>query len=140
WSKSTKQKFSEATKCIADQYTKYEAVPGVHLNGKLTSGENIADNGGVKIAYEAYKAWRKDKQIPRDVEGYSDDQLYYLAYGQSWCDKMTPRMLTTIAHSNPHSTAKSRINGVIVNQPGFASAFKCAAGTPMNTGKQCSVW
>ena len=58
WSKATKAQFATATKCVVDQYAKYEAVPGVHLNGKLTAGENIADNGGVKLAYEAYKAWR----------------------------------------------------------------------------------
>jgi len=60
WSKATKEKFLDATKCIQDQYAQYEAVPGVKLDGKLTSGENIADNGGVKLAYEAYKAWREN--------------------------------------------------------------------------------
>jgi predicted metalloendopeptidase len=142
WSKSTKDKFAEATKCIVDQYAQYEAVPGVHLDGKLTAGENIADNGGVKLAYEAYKAWRTQQKQPppREVDGFSDDQLYYLAYAQSWCEKVTPENLETMAHSNPHSPPKWRVDGVIVNQPGFAPAFKCAAGTPMNPGKQCNVW
>jgi len=63
-----------------------------------------------------------------------------MAYGQSWCDKMTPEALETRAHSNPHSPPMWRVNGVIVNQPGFGTAFKCAAGTPMNPGKQCGVW
>ncbi len=140
WSASTKKQFAEATKCVVDQYSKYEAVPGVHLDGKLTAGENIADNGGVKLAYEAYKAWRDGQSVPRDVEGYSDDQLYYLAYAQSWCEKVTPELLETMAHSNPHSPPMWRVNGVIVNQPGFGAAFSCKAGTPMNPGKQCSVW
>jgi predicted metalloendopeptidase len=140
WTKATKDKFGEATKCIQDQYAQYEAVPGVHLDGKLTSGENIADNGGVKLAYEAYKAWRNGKDVPREVEGYSDDQLYYLGYAQSWCDKQTPELLETMAHTNPHSPSKWRVNGVIVNQPGFGPAFKCSAGTAMNPGKTCGVW
>ena len=142
WSKDTKDKFAEATKCIVDQYGQYEAVPGVKLDGKLTAGENIADNGGVKLAYEAYKTWRDHQSTPppREVEGFTDDQLYFLAYAQSWCEKATPEMLETMAHSNPHSPAKWRVDGVIVNQPGFGAAFQCAQGTPMNPGKTCGVW
>jgi predicted metalloendopeptidase len=142
WSKATKQRFAEATKCVVDQYGAYEAVPKVRLNGKLTAGENIADNGGVKIAYLAYQAWRAGQAAPppREVEGLTDDQLYFLAYGQSWCDKATPEQLKTMAHSNPHSPPRWRVNGVIVNQPGFGAAFQCKAGAPMVPEKQCSVW
>jgi predicted metalloendopeptidase len=142
WSKSTKAKFKTATKCIQDQYSKYEAVPKVHLDGKLTSGENIADNGGVKLAYEAYKTWRSLQKTPvqRAVDGVSDDQLFYLAYAQSWCMKVTPESLTTRAHSDPHSPPQFRVNGVVVNQPGFAAAFSCKAGAPMAPAKNCSVW
>jgi predicted metalloendopeptidase len=142
WSPSTKAAFDKATTCIQNQYGAYEAVPGVKLDGKLTSGENIADNGGVKIAYEAYQAWRAQQNPPppRTVEGFSDDQLYYLAYAQSWCEKITPEELETMAHSNPHSPAKWRVDGVVVNQPGFGPAFQCKQGTPMNPGSSCSVW
>ena len=142
WSKTTKDKFKVATKCIQDQYSKYEAVPKVHVDGKLTSGENIADNGGVKLAYEAYKTWRAKQTTPvqKEVEGLSDDQLFYLGYGQSWCMKVTPEALTTRAHSDPHSPPMWRVNGVIVNQPGFAAAFKCKAGAAMAPAKNCSVW
>jgi len=142
WSKATKTSFGEATKCVVDQYAQYEAVPGVKLDGKLTAGENIADIGGVKLGYQAYTMWRKAQPIqpPAKVGDYSDDQLYFLAYGQSWCDKRTDAALETMAHSDPHSPPKWRVNGVIVNQPGFGGAFGCKIGTPMNTGKQCSVW
>ncbi|HTR50906.1 MAG TPA: M13-type metalloendopeptidase [Kofleriaceae bacterium] len=75
-----------------------------------------------------------------DIEGYTDDQLYFLSYAQSWCQKDTPESLATMAHTNPHLPAKWRTNGVIVNQPGFGPAFSCSVGTPMNTGKPCSVW
>ncbi len=142
WSKATKQKFTAATRCIQDQYSKYEAAPKVFLDGKRTSGENIADNGGVKLAYEAYKTWRTKQSpaVPREVEGVTDDQLFFLAYGQSWCMKYTPESLVTRAHSDVHSPAKFRVNGVVVNQPGFAAAFKCTAGAPMAPAKNCSVW
>ncbi len=142
WSVQTRTRFAEATRCVVDQYARYEAVPGVRLDGKLTAGENIADNGGVKLAYQAYQAWRAehDPPPPRQVDGYTDDQLYFLAYAQAYCDKETPEVLETLAHSNPHSPSKWRVNGVIVNQPGFGPAFRCTAGTPMNPGQRCSVW
>jgi len=142
WSASTKENFATATKCVVDQYAQYEAVPKVKLDGKLTAGENIADNGGVKLAYQAYQAWKaKQPQPPQTRIGeFTDDQLYFLAYGQSWCEKVTPQALETMAHSNPHSPPNWRVNGVIVNQPGFADAFSCPTGSAMNTGKRCSVW
>jgi putative endopeptidase len=142
WSKATKDNFKRETQCVVDQYSHYDAVPGVKLNGELTAGENIADTGGVKLAYQAYEAWRAAQPVPpiANVEGHSDDQLYFLAYAQSWCDKTTAELLETMAHSNPHSPPMWRVNGVIVNQPEFGAVFKCAAQTPMNTGKQCSVW
>ncbi len=145
WSKSTKDKFEAATKCVVDQYGKYEAVPKVLLDGRLTAGENIADIGGVKLGYVAYQQYKaqqaaKKQPVQTKVDDLTDDQIYYLSYGQSWCDKQTPAALETQAHSNPHSPPKWRVNGVVVNQPGFAAAFGCKANTPMNPGKQCSVW
>jgi predicted metalloendopeptidase len=142
WTKPTRERFATATQCVVDQYARYEAVPKVRLNGKLTAGENIADNGGVKLAFQAYQMWKTQQKPPPPavVEGYTDDQLYFMAYGQSWCAKITPEALENSAHSNPHSPPMWRVNGVIVNQPGFGAAFKCAANTPMNPAKQCAVW
>jgi putative endopeptidase len=142
WSKPTRDKFAAATQCVVDQYARYEAVPKVHLNGKLTAGENIADNGGVKLAFQAYQRWKTQQKPPPPamVEGYTDDQLYFMAYGQSWCSKATAEQLENNAHANPHSPPMWRVNGVIVNQPGFGAAFRCAANTPMNPAKRCAVW
>jgi predicted metalloendopeptidase len=142
WSPSTKSNFEAATKCIVDQYARYEAVPGVTLDGKLTAGENIADTGGVKLAFQAYQTWKAAQKTPppAKVDTFTDDQLYFLSYGQSWCTKMTPEALETMAHSNPHSPARWRVNGVIVNQPGFGTAFQCKTGAAVNPGKQCTVW
>jgi predicted metalloendopeptidase len=142
WSPATKKAFGEATQCVVDQYAQYEAVPGVKLNGKLTAGENIADIGGVKLGFLAYRAWRAKQKTPPPavVDGYTDEQLYFLAYAQSWCAKVTPERLENMAHTNPHSPPMWRVNGVIVDQPGFAEAFQCKAGTPMHPGKTCVVW
>ena len=142
WSKSTSKQFHAATACVQKQYSKYEAVPGVFLNGKLTSGENIADIGGVKLGYLAYQAWRKAQATPppAKVGGYTDDQLYFLAYAQSWCMKTAPEQLENRAHTDPHSPPMWRVNGVIVDQPGFGPAFSCKQGTRMNPGNACSVW
>jgi len=142
WSKSTKKEFGAATKCVQQQYAQYEAVPGVKINGELTSGENIADIGGVKIGYQAYQQWRAQQSSPppAKVGDYTDDQLYFLSYGQSWCMKRTKENEETRAHSDEHSPAKWRVNGVIVDQPAFGAAFRCNVGTKMNPGKKCSVW
>jgi predicted metalloendopeptidase len=142
WSKTTKDKFTAATKCVVEQYGKYDAIPNIKLDGKLTAGENIADIGGVKLAFQAYQAWKTAQTTPvqKDIEGLSDDQVYYLAYAQSWCEKVTPEALELQAHSNPHSPPKWRVDGVIVNQPGFGTAYSCKAGAPMTPAKQCNVW
>jgi predicted metalloendopeptidase len=142
WSKSTKDEFGKATQCVVDQFAQYEAVPGVKLNGKLTAGENIADIGGVKLGFQAYQQWRGQQSTPppAKVDSFTDDQLYFLAYGQSWCAKMTPEAAETRAHTDPHSPPRWRVNGVIIDQPGFATAFQCKAGSKMNPGNSCSVW
>jgi predicted metalloendopeptidase len=142
WSPETKAAFASATECVVEQYGAYEAVPGVKLDGKLTAGENIADIGGVKIAFLAYQAFRAHASSPppAQVEGLSDEQLYFLAYAQSWCAKLTPELLETMAHTNPHSPPRYRVNGVVVDQPGFAAAYGCAVGTPMNPGHACEIW
>jgi predicted metalloendopeptidase len=142
WSKATSAKFKSATACVVKQYGKYEAVPGVKLNGALTAGENIADIGGVKLGFQAYQAWRAKQATPppAKVGAYTDDQLYFLAYAQSWCAKETPEALETQAHTNPHSPPQWRVNGVIADQPGFAAAFACKVGTPMAPKNACAVW
>ncbi len=141
WSKETRAHFDEATRCVQEQYGQYEAVPGVKLNGELTSGENIADIGGVKLGLAALQAWEAaHPEERRTVPGVSDEQLYFVAYAQSWCMKETPQALELHAHSDPHSPARWRVNGPVVDVPGFAEAFACKPGTPMNPGRVCAVW
>ncbi len=141
WTKDTKAKFDEATKCVQHQYSEYEAVPGVKLNGELTSGENIADIGGVKLGYAALMAWAQaHPEEHRVVEGFTDPQLFFLAYAQGWCSKETPQFLEMLARTNPHSPARWRVNGPMADVPAFAAAYQCKEGTALNRGKVCSVW
>ena len=136
WTKETKAKFEAATKCVQDQYSQYEAVPGVKLNGALTSGENIADIGGIKLGYAALQAWQKaHPDEHRAVEGHTDEQVFFLAYAQGWCSKETPQFLEMLARTNPHSPPRWRVNGPMADVPAFAQAYACKAGTPMNPGK-----
>ncbi len=140
WSESTGKLFKEQTKCVVDQYTSYEALPGIHLNGELTAGENIADIGGIKLAYMAYRNARKDAKEQVSSGGYTEDQLFFLAYGQSWCEKIRPQGLEMMAKTNPHSPPRFRVNGVVADVPQFAEAFSCKPGTPMRPAKACAVW
>jgi predicted metalloendopeptidase len=141
WTKETKAKFETATKCVQNQYSQYEAVPGVKLNGELTSGENIADIGGVKLGLAALAAWQKARPGERrTVKGFTDEQLFFLAYAQGWCSKETPEFLETLARTNPHSPPRWRVNGPMADTEAFTKAYQCKAGTPMNSGKTCAVW
>ena len=141
WTPATKAKFVEATRCVQDQYSGYEAVPGMKLNGELTSGENIADIGGVKLGYAALVAWKKaNPGEHRRVAGYTDEQLFFLGYAQGWCSKETPEFLETLARTNAHSPPRWRVNGPMSDVPAFADAFQCKAETPMRPAKVCSVW
>src|SRR4029077_14462796 len=135
WSEATGKQFEEQTKCVVDQYGAYEAVPGIKLNGKLTAGENIADIGGVKLAYTAYREARKGAAETISADGYTEDQVFFLAYGQSWCQKERPELLELMAKTNPHSPPRYRVNGVVADVPAFAEAFACKEGAPMRPAK-----
>jgi predicted metalloendopeptidase len=140
WSEATGKLFKDQTKCVVDQYAGYEAVPGVKLNGELTAGENIADIGGLKLAYSAFKEAQKASPERVSADGMSEEQVFFIAYGQSWCEKMRPELLELMAKTNPHSPPQYRVNGVVSDTPAFAEAFSCKEGSPMRPAKACSVW
>jgi putative endopeptidase len=141
WTEDTRAKFDAAVQCVRDQYSQYDAISGVKLNGALTSGENIADIGGVKLGLGALAAWRKAyPEEQRSVEGFSDEKLYFLAYAQGWCSKETPQFLEMLARTNQHSPARWRVDGVMPDIPQFGEAFQCKPGSPMTSAKPCAVW
>jgi putative endopeptidase len=140
WSPKVGEAFKARTGCVADQYAGFEALPGMKLNGKLTLGENIADLGGVKLAFRAYRAMRAGAAEVVEADGFSEDQQFFLAQAQAWCGKMHDETLRMLVQTNPHSPPRFRVNGPLSNLPEFAEAFQCAPGTPMRPAKTCSVW
>jgi predicted metalloendopeptidase len=140
WEPEAGQKFKQKTQCVDDQYAAYETLPGVKLNGKLTLGENVADGGGVMLAFRAYRQIRKEAKERTVAEGFDESQQFFLAFGQSWCSKQTPEVARMLAQVDPHSPPMFRVNGSLANLPDFAEAFHCAEGTPMHPAKVCRVW
>ena len=141
WTAGTKAQFEAATQCVKDQYSAYEAIPGVKLNGPLTAGENIADIGGVKLGYAALLAWKRSHGgVGRYVAGFTDEKLYFLGYAQGWCEKETPEFLEMLARTNPHSPPRWRVDGPMADNPAFAEAFQCKEGSREKPAKACSVW
>uniref|UniRef100_A0A0R3PD92 Peptidase_M13 domain-containing protein n=1 Tax=Angiostrongylus costaricensis TaxID=334426 RepID=A0A0R3PD92_ANGCS len=123
--------------CIIDQYSKIK-VPetGQYLNGKLTQGENIADNGGVKVAFKKYG---EEKRI-KGLEQFSNEQMFFIGYGTIWCAHATRDYSWASILTDSHAPQKYRVNRVLANRPEFAAAFNCAVGTPMNPTDRCAIW
>jgi endothelin-converting enzyme/putative endopeptidase len=141
WTKDDKQKFEERTKCVADQYAQYVVVDDVHINSRLTLGEDVADLGGEILAYSAWQGATKDKGL-KPVDGLTPEQRFFIGFAQWDCANDRPENMRLRAMTDPHSPSKHRINGVVVNMPEFSSAFSCKAGQPMVNPpeKVCKVW
>jgi putative endopeptidase len=140
WEPQVSEAFEEAATCIEDQYAGYEALPGLNLNGKLTLGENIADNGGIKQAYRAYQSWVADNGAEPELAGLTGDQQFFIGEAQAWCTLYKPEKLEVQVKTDPHSPAEFRVNGPMRNFPEFAEAYGCEVGTPMNPVDRCEVW
>jgi endothelin-converting enzyme/putative endopeptidase len=141
WTKEDKQKFEERTKCVANQYAQYVVVDDLHINSRLTLGEDVADLGGEILGYIAWKDATKDKDL-KPVDGLTPDQRFFIGFAQWDCSNTRPEEMRLRALTDPHSPSKYRINGVVVNMPEFANAFSCKAGQPMVNPpeKVCKVW
>jgi putative endopeptidase len=138
WTPSVGQQFEAKTECVAQQYASYEVLPGASINGKLTLGENIADLGGVKLAFQAYRALRSGEGPA--AGGFTEDQQFFLAVGQAWCSKFREPAMRMRLQTDTHSPPRFRVNGSLANIPAFAEAFRCEQGTTMNRANTCSVW
>jgi len=132
WTPVVAETFQRKSQCLIDQYDKYTVAGGVPIKGALTLGENIADLGGLKLALKAFK----------NLGAYSgeDLQTFFISYAQSWCGKSTPEKEKRLATMDPHSPPRFRVNGVVVNLPEFAEAFRCETGAPMAPLERCEVW
>jgi predicted metalloendopeptidase len=112
----------------------------VKVNGKLTLGENLADLGGLALAFQAYQASRAGRPPEAAVGGFTPEQQFFLAHAQAWCQQIRPENARLRAVTDPHSPARWRVNGPLANLPAFASAFRCQAGAPMVRAERCDVW
>jgi predicted metalloendopeptidase len=140
WSKAVGEEFVRRADCVVKQYDAYPVLDDVKLNGQLTLGENLADLGGLNLAYAAYQASRAGKLPEAPVGGYSAEQQLFLAHAQAWCAQIRPENARLRAATDPHSSARWRVNGPLSNVPEFAKAFQCKAGDPMVRADRCVIW
>jgi endothelin-converting enzyme/putative endopeptidase len=146
WSPRDASEFNQRAACLVKEYDGFIQVDTLHVNGKLTLGENIADLGGLRLAYLAWKQRELQPDAAPDrtkepaIAGLSPEQQFFVSYGQGWCQNDRPERLRLRVEVDPHSPEKFRVNGVVVNLPEFQQAFGCKAGQPMVSTNRCSIW
>jgi endothelin-converting enzyme/putative endopeptidase len=142
WTDADFKNFQERGACVVDQFDHYFIEEGVHHNGKLVLGESIADLVGVKIAFLAFQKSLEDKPRPADIDGFTPEQQFFIAYGQSRGDETRIESQRLMVQTDGHPVAKFRVIGPLSNQPRFQKAWNCNAGAPMvrPEGKRCEVW
>jgi predicted metalloendopeptidase len=143
WTPGDAKEFEQRVDCTAKEYSNFVAVKDdkgeVKLNGKLTLGENTADNGGLKLAYMALTEIIGNTPV-KPIDGYTPQQRFFLAYGQIWCQNVTDQEARKRALTDPHSPGRWRVNGAVQNSAAFQQAFGCKAGQPMVSENACRVW
>ncbi len=143
WTAQDGTEFDKRASCIADEYSNFVAVDDLKLNGRLTLGENTADNGGARIALMALEHMIADGQAgpaAQTIDGYTPQQRFFLGFGRAWCEKRRPEYSRMLVSVDPHSPGKYRVDGVVQNMPEFQKAFNCKAGQPMVRENACRVW
>jgi putative endopeptidase len=144
WTSGDGQAFEQRAACVADQYSSYVVAGDTHINGRLTLGENTADNGGLRLALMAYlrsQVGSDSNQPPSDrLDGFTPEQRVFLGWAQGWCENSRPEAERLQATTNPHSAARFRVNGPVSNMPEFAHAFSCKPDAPMVRANACRVW
>jgi endothelin-converting enzyme/putative endopeptidase len=142
WTPEDKKQFEARTACIDNEYSSFIAVDTLHVNGKLTLGENTADNGGIRLAYMAMEAYASQHHIDltKKMGGFTPEQQFFIGYAQNWCTNERPAFVRLLVQSDEHSPNRLRANGVVRNMPEFAHAFSCKQGQPMAPVDRCRVW
>jgi endothelin-converting enzyme/putative endopeptidase len=153
WTDQDAKNFDQRAQCIVDQYAQYPVVDDIKINSKLTEGEDIADLGGLILAWMAWKEQSQNQHlhaiapeqgapgIPQENrDGFTPDQRFFIGYAQWACENNRSENLRVSAITDPHSPGKYRVNGVVANMPEFEIAFACRAGQPMAPKQRCRVW
>ncbi len=139
WTPDDTREFEKRAQCLVEEYSGFTAVGDVKLNGKLTLGENTADNGGVRVAYMALLAYLAGRAEDK-IAGFTPEQRFFLGYAQIWCQNTAEAQARLRAVTDPHSPGRYRVNGVVSNMPEFRRAFGCGEGQPMVRPDACRVW
>jgi len=144
WTDADRKAFEERTARLAAQFDSYEALPGKHVNGRLTMGENIGDLGGLNAAYDALQmALKKNpKEASEKIGGYTQDQRFFLNWARVWRGNIRPEAQLTLLNTDPHAPAQFRAIGAPSNMPAFAQAFQCKSDAQMvrSGDKQVKIW
>jgi len=142
WSEDDLKAFQAKAECIVNQFNGFEVEKGLNEKGKLVQGESIADLGGLVIAYAAFENSMKGKPRPANIDGFTPEQRFFLAYARGWAVNMRPELARLIALQDPHPLNKFRVNGPLSNLPQFAAAFQCKEGDPMVRPQKdrCAIW
>lgn len=141
WTARSAEEFVRRAACVEKQFSSYVSVDDVHVNGKLTLGENIGDLGGLKIAYAALEASQKGRE-KKKIDGLTPEQRFFLAWGQIWCRNVRPEQARLLVQTDSHSPGQWRVNGPLSNLPEFKEAFDCPGDSPMlrPAADICAVW
>ncbi len=139
WQPQDGKEFERRAQCVADQYAQYTIVDDVKINSKLTLGEDVADIGGLILAYMAWREETRGQKL-QPVEGLTPEQRFFVGYAQSWCTNQREQVMRMRAITDPHSPPKYRTNGVVIDMPEFQEAFQCKTGEPMAPKERCRVW
>ena len=143
WNEQDGKEFEKRVSCVADEYSNFVAIDDQKLNGRLTLGENTADNGGARIALAALErliAEDKTGKEGRKIDGFTPEQRFFLGFARVWCEKRRPEVARVRVLTDPHSPGKYRVDGVVQNMPEFQKAWGCKAGQPMVAENACHVW
>ena len=139
WTPDDRKSFEEHSGCVVKQFDGYEVEPGLHQNGKLVLGESIGDLGGLAISYAAYEKSIEGKR-PKDVDGFTPEQRFFLGWAQVWGTNMRPEFARLQTNTNPHPLPRFRANGPLSNMEVFAKAFGCKKGDAMVREQACKIW
>jgi endothelin-converting enzyme/putative endopeptidase len=138
WTAKDGQEFEKRAACVANEYSGFTSVDDVKLNGRLTLGENTADNGGLRVAYIAMESALEGKTDK--IDGFTPEQRFFLGFAQVWCENMSPQELRQRAMTDSHSPGRFRVDGTVQNMPEFQKAFACKPDAPMVSQNACRVW
>jgi len=140
WTPTVSAEFDQRASCVEKQFDDYVPIEDVHIKGKLTLGENIADLGGVKLSYAAFQRGEQAKPATPPLGGFTPEQQFFVGYAQAWCSNYRPEALRLLLATNPHSPPKYRVLGPLSNTPAFAAAFQCKEGSAMVRPQRCEIW